>query len=310
MNRIAVLTSGDAPGMNGAIRSVVRLAIARGAAVTGVRRGYQGLMAGDFVALDSAAVGGIIEEGGTILRTSRSDLFATAEGQARADQDGLIVIGGNGSQAGALALHRAGFPAVGIPSMIDNDPVGTDMSIGVDTALNTIVAAIDHIRDTTSSLERTFIVQTMGRHCGWLALHAALATGADICLIPEVGRDLASVAETIRSRQHLHKAHTIIVMAEGVGDAFAAARALEEMTAVEIRVTVPGHIQRGGAPTPADRILAGRLAAAATDALFGGSSGVMVGLPGSVVVPVPLETAVAEVRRLDLILYQLEGIVS
>ena len=318
MKRIAVLTSGgDAPGMNAAIRSVVRLALSRGIAVTGVRHGYQGLMAGDFVAMDSASVGGIIEEGGTILRTARSETFATDEGQSRAmaalrqaGLEALVVIGGNGSQHGALAMHRRGIPAVGVPSTIDNDLRGTDMSIGADTALNTVVQAIDHIRDTAESHERTFIVETMGRNCGWLALNAALATGADVVLIPEVPRDLAAVAETVRTRRRMQKAHTIIVIAEGAGDAVTIARTVSELSGIEVRVTVLGHIQRGGAPTAFDRILASRLAAAATDALLGGQSGVMMGLRGNEIVPVPLEVAVAGIRQVNLQLYQLEGIFS
>ncbi len=318
MKRIAVLTSGgDAPGMNAAVRSVVRLALSRGIAVTGVRHGYQGLMAGDFVAMDSAAVGGIIEEGGTILRTARSEIFATDAGQAgataalrRADLEGLVVIGGNGSQNGALALHRRSLPVVGVPSTIDNDLRGTDMSIGADTALNTVVQAIDHIRDTAESHERTFIVETMGRNCGWLALNAALATGADVVLIPEVPRDLAAVAETVRTRRRMQKAHTIIVVAEGAGDAVTIARTVSELSGIDVRVTVLGHIQRGGAPTAFDRILASRLAAAATDALLGGQSGVMMGLRGNEIVPVPLEEAVAGIRQVNLQLYQLEGVFS
>ena len=331
MKRIAVLTSGgDAPGMNAAIRSVVRLALSRGIAVTGVRHGYQGLMAGDFVAMDSASVGGIIEEGGTILRTARSETFATDEGQSRAmaalRQAGLegmislvtlakgiqvVVTNQNsGSQNGALALHRRGIPVVGVPSTIDNDLRGTDMSIGADTALNTVVQAIDHIRDTAESHERTFIVETMGRNCGWLALNAALATGADVVLIPEVPRDLAAVAETVRTRRRMQKAHTIIVIAEGAGDAVTIARTVSELSGIEVRVTVLGHIQRGGAPTAFDRILASRLAAAATDALLGGQSGVMMGLRGNEIVPVPLEVAVAGIRQVNLQLYQLEGIFS
>jgi 6-phosphofructokinase 1 len=318
MNHIAVLTSGgDAPGMNAAIRSVVRLALSRRVQVSGVRHGFRGLMAGDFVTMDSAAVGGIIEEGGTILRTARSDAFLAAAGQAqavevlrRAGLDGLVVIGGNGSQNGALALHRLGVPVVGVPSTIDNDLRGTDMSVGADTALNTVVAAIDHIRDTAESHERTFVVETMGRNCGWLALNAALATGADAVLIPEVPRALSDVAETVRTRRRMQKAHTIIVVAEGAGDAFTVARTVGELSGTEIRVTVLGHIQRGGAPTAFDRILASRLAAAATDALLGSRSGLMMGLRGNEIAAVPMAEAVAAIREVNLALYQLEGIFS
>ncbi len=316
MKRIAVLTSGgDAPGMNAALRATVRLAISRGADVLGVRRGYLGLIHGDMSPLDSNAVGGIIEAGGTILRSGRCREFFTEAAQAaasttlrRADIEGLVVIGGGGSQTGALALHRRGVPVVGVPSTIDNDLPGTDWTIGADTALNTIVEAIDRIRDTASAHERTFVVETMGRACGWLALNAALATGADIVLIPEVPWNLDEVAARIRERQRAQKAHTIIVLAEGAGAAVPIAHALGEMAGTEVRVTVLGYLQRGGAPSALDRILASRLAAAATQTLLAGTSGVIAAWRGGEIMTVPMEEAVAGRRALDLSLYRLEGV--
>ncbi len=314
MRRIAVLTSGgDAPGMNAAIRAVVRSGINRGLEVLGVRRGYHGLMRADFVPLDSAAVGGIIEEGGTVLRSSRSAEFRSPEGQGRAlaalrreQVDGLVVIGGNGSQAGALALHRLGFPVVGIASTIDNDLLGIDWTVGADTALNTVVEAIDRIRDTASAHERTFVVETMGRDCGWLALHAALATGADIVLVPEIPFDLEEVGERVRERQRAGKAHTIVVVAEGAASAFEVAREITERTGVETRVTVLGHVQRGGPPTAFDRVLATRLGVGAVKELLAGRSGVVMGLRGGQVVAVPAEEATSGKPALDV--SELEGL--
>ncbi|MDQ7828470.1 MAG: 6-phosphofructokinase [Armatimonadota bacterium] len=318
MKRIAILTSGgDAPGMNAAIRAAVRLAAARGVEILGVRRGYLGLMQGEFLPLDSTAVGGIIEAGGTILRTARCEPFKTAEGQGqalaaleRAGVDGLLVVGGNGSQAGAFRLSQLGVPVVGIPSTIDNDVPGTDQTIGADSALNTIVQAIDRIRDTASAHERTFVVETMGRDCGWLALNAALATGADIVLIPEAPIPLSDVAGRVRERRRLRKAHTIIVVAEGAGRGVDVAAYLADLTGLEVRATVLGYIQRGGAPTAFDRILASRLAAAAAEALLGGQTGVLIGLQGRDLVPIPLDRTVAERRALNLDLFRLEGIFS
>ena len=318
MKRIAILTSGgDAPGMNAAIRAAVRLTTARGVEILGVRRGYLGLMNGEFLPLDSAAVGGIIEEGGTLLRTARCEPFKTGEGERqalaaleRAGVDGLLVVGGNGSQAGASRLSQLGLPVVGIPSTIDNDVPGTDQTIGADSALNTIVQAIDRIRDTASAHERTFVVETMGRGCGWLALNAALASGADIVLIPEAPTPLPEVAGRVTERRRLRKAHTVIVVAEGAGRGVEVAARLAELTGLEVRATVLGHIQRGGAPTAFDRILASRLAAAAAEALLGGQGGVLIGVQGRDLVPVPLDRTAGVRRSLNLDLFRLEGIFS
>ncbi len=317
MKRLAVLTSGgDAPGMNAAIRAVVRIAASRGLEVYGVRRGYHGLMRSELVPMDSTSVGGIIEEGGTILRTARSPEFKTPEGVAlavqnlqRAGIESLVVIGGDGSMRGALELARHGVAAVGVPATIDNDVPATDMSIGADTALNTVVEAIDRIRDTASAHERVFIVQTMGRACGWLALEAGLATGADIVLIPEVQWTYDDVCAAIQRRVRDRKAHTIIVNAEGCGaDAVSVGQTIKDRISIETRVTVLGHLQRGGAPTGFDRILASRLGAAAAEAVSSGPAGVMVGLRGREIFQTPLEEVVTARHQVDLSLYQLEGV--
>ncbi|HLJ60598.1 MAG TPA: 6-phosphofructokinase [bacterium] len=316
MRRIGVLTSGgDAPGMNAAIRAVVRLAIARDTTVVGIRHGYAGLMVGDTVPLDSGAVGGIIETGGTILRSARCPEFATDAGREaalqawrRLDLDGLVVIGGNGTQAGALALYRRGVAVVGISSTIDNDIPGSEMTIGADTALNTIVEAIDRIRDTASAHERTFVVETMGRGCGWLALHAGLATGADVVLIPEVPWTLDQVVTRVLARQRAQKAHTVVVVAEGAGDGAAIAGQLSQAVGMQMRATVLGHVQRGGAPTAFDRILASRLAATAVQSLLDGQAGTLAVQRGGTVVAAGFADALAGSRTLDLSLYQLDGV--
>jgi 6-phosphofructokinase 1 len=318
IKRIAVVTSGgDAPGMNAAIRAVVRVGLSKGMEVYGIRRGYLGLIRADFIPLESASVGGVIEEGGTILRTARSPEFMTPEGQQAAIEnlrrigiEGVVVIGGDGSMRGALVLARSGIPVVGIPATIDNDIYGTDMSIGADTALNTVVEAIDRIRDTASAHERTFVVETMGRNCGWLALESALATGADVVIIPEAPFHLEEVCAVVQRRQRERKAHTIIVVAEGAGSALEIGRQIQECTGVETRITVLGHIQRGGAPTAFDRILASRLGAGAVEVLAQAAEPSMVGLHCGEVVTCPLEEVVSKQRRVDLRLYQLEGIFS
>ncbi len=317
MNRLAVVTSGgDAPGMNAAIRAVVRVAVSRGVEVYGVRRGYLGLMRSEFVPMDSTSVGGIIEEGGTILRTARCPEFKTPDGVAtavgnlqRAGIDRVVVIGGEGSMRGALEMGQHGIAAVGVPATIDNDVPATDMCIGADTGLNTVVEAIDRIRDTASAHERVFLVQTMGRACGWLALESALATGADVVLIPEVPWTYEDVCTTIQRRARDRKGHTIVVVAEGCGaDAVTVAQTIKDRIGIETRVTVLGHLQRGGAPSGFDRILASRLGAAAAEAARNGRGGVMVGLRGREVVETPLADVATARHQIDLGLYQLEGV--
>lgn len=294
--RIAVLTSGgDAPGMNAAIRSVVRTTIAAGADAWGIERGFEGLLERDFRPLSLGSVGGILDRGGTFLGTSRSERFMTEEGMAEAcrilheaEVDGLIIIGGDGSFRGAQALHDCGVKIVGVPGTIDNDVAGTDTCVGFDTALNTICEATSKVRDTASSHERTFVIEVMGRECGLLALYAGLAAGADCILVPEVEWSLTDVCRCIQRGVGRGKKHTIILVAEGAAHAFGLAEDLSEACAHQVRAVVLGYIQRGGAPSAFDRILASRMGAAAVRAVLGGESGVMTALKNADVVTMPL----------------------
>jgi 6-phosphofructokinase 1 len=287
MKRIAVLTR-DCGGVNAAIRAVVRTAVGDGLEVEGVVRGYEGLIRGDFVPLDRRSVSNIIGLGGTILKTARADAFLAEEGQrAGLDHlrtrgiDGLIVIGGNGSLAGARVLaERHGFPVVGVPATIDNDVPGVDRSIGADTAVNVALDALDKIRDTATSLERIFVVEVMGRKCGWIAMQVALAGGCEEVLVPEMPVSLETVAEEIKAGSARGKASWIIVVAEGRSSASAVASAVTAATGLETRIAVLGHIPRGGRPTAVDRILAARLGNAAVEALVAGRTGGLVHLVG------------------------------
>ncbi len=320
LKRIAVMTSGgDAPGMNAAIRAVVRTGVHYGLSVYGIRRGYAGMIGGDMAELDRRAVGGIIQRGGTILLTARCPQFMTEEGQVEGlrqlrqrDIDSLIVIGGNGSLTGALRLQQMGMPVVGIPASIDNDLARTDMSIGVDTALNTALDAIDKLKDTASSHGRAFIVEVMGRHCGWLALEVGIAGGAEVVLIPEREMALETVAREIKEGYLRGKAHAVIVVAEGARHTTqeVAAYLTQEKVGFEVRVTILGHVQRGGTPTAFDRTLATRMGVAAVEALLNGESGVMVGLQGQRVVTVPLEEVLAAQRPLNPFTLRMEEILA
>ncbi len=317
MKRIAVLTSGgDGPGLNPCIRAVVRTAIDKGLEVVGVRRGYAGLIESDMMELNARSVGGILNRGGTFLGTARSLEFKTQKGQRqvlrnlnRVSINGLVVIGGNGSLTGALKLHEMGFPVVGIPATIDNDVNGTDISIGVDTTLNTILDAVDKIKDTASSHERAFLVVVLGRDSGYLALMASIASGAELALIPEVKIEVEEVVRAVDAAYIRGKAHCIIVAAEGWEPG---ARALydylrerREEIGFGVRLTVLGHVQRGGSPTAYDRILATRLGAAAVQALLDGRNGMMVGMIEGHTGLTPLDEAVAFQKELDLELYEL-----
>lgn len=285
MKKIAVLTR-DCGGVNAAIRAVVRTAVAAGLEVEGIMRGYEGLMSGDFVPLDRRSVSNIIGLGGTILKTARAEGFYEEEGQraglARLRGrriDGLIVIGGNGSLAGARILaERHGFPVVGIPATIDNDVPGVRYAIGTDTALNVAMDALDKIRDTATSLERIFVVEVMGRKCGWLAMQVALAGGCEEVLLPEKRVTLESLCAEIKAGRARGKASWIIVVAEGCSTAAAVAEAVTAGTGLETRIAVLGHIQRGGRPTATDRIMAARLGHAAVEALAEGRTGGLVHL--------------------------------
>ncbi len=316
MKRIAVLTSGgDAPGMNPAIRAVVRTGIHYGLLVYGVKRGYTGLIGGDIIEMPARSVGGIIQRGGTILQTARSPEFKTEKGRLEALRnlnrmgiEGLVVIGGDGSLSGALELHKLGFPVVGIPGSIDNDLAGTDMAIGVDTALNTALDALDKIKDTASSHQRAFIIEVMGRNSGYLALMSSIAGGAEVVLCPEVPFDLNEVAKELRDADMRGQAHAIVVVAEGVpGGAAAVAKHFHthrDKIGFEARVTILGHIQRGGSPSAFDRILATRLGVAAVERLHEGVYGVMVGLVGGQIVATPLPEVLAQRKSIDLRTYE------
>jgi len=329
MPRMGILTSGgDAPGMNSAVRAAVRSGLRRGYEIVGIRRGYAGLIEGDTVPLDSPAVSGIIDRGGTILLTARSAEFMTREGQKRALDtvaslrlDGLVVIGGNGSLKGARVLQSQGVPTVGVPASIDNDIYGTVMAIGVDTALNTVVESLARIRDTAFSHERAFIVEVMGRDSGYIALMGGLAGGAEVVLIPEVPMTLDEVAERVQERLRRGKRHSILVVAEGfapdgegpetfAGAGQAVCTHLERTLTLETRLTILGHVQRGGSPTAFDRILASRLGEAAVRFLSEGKSGVMAALSCRDIVAIPLAEADRESGNVDLEVYRLVGELS
>lgn len=300
MRRIGVLTSGgDGPGLNPCIRAVVRTALGMGMSVMGIRRGYSGLIGGEIEEMTARSVGGIIGRGGTILGTSRSPEFATPQGQLDAMRnlnrfsiEGLVVVGGNGSLTGALKLHERGVKVVGLPGTIDNDLGGSDTTIGVDTTLNTILDAIDKIKDTASSHQRAFLVETMGRDCGYLAIMSSIAGGAEMALIPERVASLEDVSTTLKEAYIRGKTHCIIVVAEGWRPGITALEAFlnsqKAELGFEVRTIVLGHIQRGGSPSSYDRILATRLGAGAVEALSEGDSGVMVGWVGGGIARTPL----------------------
>jgi 6-phosphofructokinase 1 len=322
MKRIAVLTSGgDAPGMNAAIRAVVRTGVDKGYEVYGVRHGYRGLIAGDFIRLTPRDVGGIMQRGGTILGSARSEEFRSESGRSQAlrqlgdaGMEALVVIGGNGSQTGSHALWKAGFPVVGVASTIDNDLYGSDITLGVDTALNIALEAIDRLKVTASSHQRAFVVEVMGRDCGYLALMTGIAGGAEAITLPEVETDPEQIGAEIRSAYERGKPHALIVAAEGarwnaqaLADYF---RGRKEWLGFELRATVLGHVQRGGAPTFADRMLGTRLGAEAVECLARKGYGVLVGVQRGELVTTPLEEVVGRKKPLDLSLLRLAGILA
>lgn len=322
MKRVAVLTSGgDAPGMNAAIRSVVRTGIAQGWEVYGVQHGYLGLMNGEYRNLTSRDVAGIIQQGGTLLGSARALDFKTPEGQQRALRalhqhgiEGLFVIGGNGSQSGAAALHKLNFPVVGIASTIDNDLYGSDITIGVDTALNIALEAIDRLKVTAASHERAFLVEVMGRDCGYLALMAGIAGGAEAICIPEIETKPEQVAQMLTDAYKRGKSHGLVVVAEGAKySAFEMAeyfKANEEEIGFELRATTLGHVQRGGTPTAYDRLLATRLGAHAVKCMVRGDSGVLVGTIGSKMTTTPYEEILGKHKPIDPELYEMAGILA
>ncbi|GAB1303697.1 6-phosphofructokinase [Bacillus altitudinis] len=286
MKRIGVLTSGgDSPGMNAAVRAVVRKAIYHNVEVYGIYNGYSGLINGKIEKLEIGSVGDIIHRGGTKLYTARCPEFKTVEGREKGIEnlkkfgiEGLVVIGGDGSFMGAKKLTELGFPCVGVPGTIDNDIPGTDFTIGFDTALNTVIDAIDKIRDTATSHERTYVVEVMGRHAGDIALWSGLAGGAESILIPEADYDMDEIIARLRRGHERGKKHSIIIVAEGVGSGVEFGKRIEEETSLDTRVSVLGHIQRGGSPSAFDRVLASRLGAYAVELLLEGRGGRCVGI--------------------------------
>ncbi|MDQ6421852.1 6-phosphofructokinase [Paenibacillus sp. LHD-117] len=310
---IAVLTSGgDSQGMNAAVRAVVRSGLFHGLKVYGVQRGYQGLLNDDLREMDLRSVGDIIQRGGTILQTARCKEFLTPEGQQRGADvlrargiDGLVVIGGDGSYQGANKLSKLGIKTMGLPGTIDNDIPFTDATIGFDTAVSIVVDAINKIRDTMSSHERSSIVEVMGRHCGDIALYAGLASGAETILVPEVPFDLAEVADRMKTNFAKGKRHSIIVVAEGAAKGEDVSQKITDLSGIEARVTVLGHIQRGGTPTAADRILASRLGDFAVSQLMEGNSGKSCGVIKGELVTTDIDTVVHSKKPFDMNMYEL-----
>ncbi|ASS74514.1 6-phosphofructokinase [Tumebacillus algifaecis] len=318
MHKIGVLTSGgDAPGMNAAIRAVVRKAIFHGLQVAGIKRGFQGLIQGDIIDMDLGSVGDIIHRGGTMLFTARSDEFRTEQGREKAFQqvqehgiDGLIVIGGDGSFRGAKLLSDMGVPTIGIPGTIDNDIPCTEFTIGFDTAINTVIDLVDKIRDTATSHERTYVIEVMGRNAGDIALVAGVSVGAESILIPEEKYDMIKVVEKLKRGAARGKKHSIILVAEGAGKGFAIGEVIRELTGWETRVTVLGHIQRGGSPSAFDRMLASKMGAYAVDLLKAGERAKMVGTMGGQLQATDITEALATPRKPDLTLYHLADALS
>jgi 6-phosphofructokinase 1 len=318
MKRIAVLTSGgDAPGMNAAIRAVVRSGGYHGLEVFGVYRGYTGLIQGDMSPLSLGDVGDIIHRGGTILYSARCEEFKTEEGRKKAVEqlkkngiEGLVVIGGDGSFQGAKKLSALGFPTIGIPGTIDNDIPGTDFTIGFDTAINTVIDCIDKIRDTATSHERTYVVEVMGRDAGDIALWAGLADGAESILIPEEPYQLEEIVERLKRGNERGKKHSIIIVAEGVGSGVEFGEKIKEATGMETRVTVLGHVQRGGSPTAFDRVLASRMGAKAVELLLSGEKDKMVAIRNNDVVGIDFDEAFSMKHQPNLELYDLAKILS
>lgn len=319
MKRIAVLTSGgDSPGMNAAIRAVVRCAIDKEMEVYGITRGYEGLLDGEIRQMDRNSVGDILHRGGTILKTARSERFRTAEGVKKGAEmlhtfgiEGLVVIGGDGSMRGARELSSHGIKVMCLPGTIDNDLNYTDYTIGFDTAVNTVLEAISKLRDTSSAHDRTTVIEVMGRHCGDIALHAGLAGGAEAVLVPEVPVDINAVCRHIIEGSHRGKLHSIVIKAEGVEiSSGELARTIESRTGKEARKVVLGYLQRGGNPTLSDRKLATLTGAKAVDLLYEDSASKAIGITRGEVMAYDLEEAMALPKEFDQKLYDLISILS
>lgn len=318
MKKIAILTSGgDAPGMNAAIRAVTRTALDKGLEVVGIERGYSGLINGEFIPLNRNSVSDIIQRGGTILRTARCLEFKKEEVRQRAVKilkaygvDALVVIGGDGSFTGAKLLSKLGVKTVGLPGTIDNDLAYTDYTIGFDTTLNTVLDAINKIRDTSSSHERVSIIEVMGRRCGDIALYTGLAGGAEAILVPEKGYDKNELYRTIMEGKHAGKTHSIIMLAEGIGGAFELAKDIEDVTGIESRATVLGHIQRGGSPSAFDRILASNMGAKAVEVLLEGKTSRVIGIRNNHIIDDDIDEALSMESHFNEELYNVAQILS
>jgi 6-phosphofructokinase 1 len=320
MQRIAILTSGgDAPGINPCIRASTRMALHLGVEVVGIQEGFDGLVRGEMIPLRARDVGGILQRGGTFLRTARCPEFEEMKVQRKAlrelnesNIDGIIVMGGDGSLRGAHALAMHGFPVVGVPTSIDNDVWGTDMSIGVDTAINTIMTAIDKLRDTASSHERAFLIETMGRNCGYLALNAGVVCGAEMILIPEKEVALEEISEMVEGAYERGKSHCIIVVAEGSSlKVHQISEYLKEHeVGFETRATIVGHVPRGGSPSAFDRLLATRMGVKAAEVLLEGQTDIMIALSGRDIITVPLEEIVKKSRIPNIQLLEMAKILA
>lgn len=319
MQKIGVLTSGgDAPGMNAAVRAVVRKAIYHGVEVVGIKRGYTGFIEGDMMPMNRSSVADIIQKGGTVLRTSRSEEFRTPAGRARAFENveryglqGLVVVGGDGSFRGAKAFaEEYDIPVILIPGTIDNDINGTDYSIGFDTAVNTAVGAIDKIRDTATSLERTFVIEVMGRDSGFIALSAGLAGGAETVVIPEQPVDLDAICKKVIKGFKQGKLHSIIVVAEGAVSGMELSKSIKEKTSLETKPIILGHLLRGGTPTVFDRDLASRMGAKAVELLLSKANCQMVGMLRGDIVGVSFDEVMSMKKPIDLEMYRLVDILA
>jgi 6-phosphofructokinase 1 len=321
INKIGVLTSGgDAPGMNACVRAIVRTAIYYDIEVVGIIRGYAGLIDGEMIKMELGSVSNIIQRGGTILKTARSEAFKTPEGRAKAAEnlnkwniDALVTIGGDGTYRGASALNKEyGISVIGAPGTIDNDIFGTDYTIGYDTAINVALDAVDRIRDTAASHERIFFVEVMGRSSGFIALDVGVAGGAEAILIPETITDINRLCNVLMGGRERGKKSSIVIVAEGdeEGNSYTIAQKVQEKTGLDYRVTVLGHIQRGGSPTARDRILSSRLGSAAIESLKNGMTNVMMGEIQGKVVPTELEAIWSNKKEIDMNLYSLVEILS
>ncbi|HWQ40657.1 MAG TPA: 6-phosphofructokinase [Desulfosporosinus sp.] len=318
IQRVAVLTSGgDAPGMNAALRAVVRKGIYHGLEIYGISRGYEGLLHGEIQEMSLGSVADIVLRGGTILKTARSAEMKTVEGQQKALEqlhklqiDALVVIGGDGSFRGAQTLVAQGIQIVGIPGTIDNDISGTDLTIGFDTATNTVVDAVSKIRDTATSHERTFIVEVMGRDCGNIALQAGLACGAESILVPEITYDLDEISNKLKRGHQRGKNHSIIIVSEGVGDVYKIGEELRARSGFETRITVLGHLQRGGNPSALDAVMAAAMGGKAIEIILAKETNRMTAYINQVVISSPLDAAYEARRPFNRELYDLANELS